>query len=240
MAKPPSLRSIDVATLPGLPEGDKLLESLNPFMGQVGAAFAQGLTFRENFACEVKDVQVEAPDDWTPVAFEGAWDNLGAPWETCAWRKDEAGVVRLRGVAAGGAAPSAVLTLPAHCAPAAAVSLPANGNNAFASLEVTAAGTVNLVAGAPGVSLRGHFEAADRTPPAWPSPLKLALDARFPGKPTGLLVLNAREKSGAGVGGVSADWEPAVVDGRQGVKVRRFSGLAPGRKYTLSLLVLAG
>jgi hypothetical protein len=242
VAKPPSVRSINKEDAQDVPDG--LLLPLNTFLSQTHAALSAGLSFRDNFAGEVKTVQVECPEDWTAVtAFNAGWSAYGeaAKYHQPGYRIREDGDGELRGIGACAAATlTPMFTLPEALWPERETSFAVEHNSGVARGRVQQDGSVFIHATAAGYAfLDGvRFGRALKGPAVWASPLKLALGEKFPGKPTGLLVLNAREKTGLPVGSVSADWEPASIEGRQGVKVRRFNGLAPGRKYALTLLVL--
>jgi len=82
-----------------------------------------------------------APTVWTPVTFQGAWVNYGAPYQVAQYRKvgDE---VQVRGLIKSGASGTVAFTLPAGFRPLADYVLPSNAAGAYASLTVKADGTV--------------------------------------------------------------------------------------------------
>lgn len=84
---------------------------------------------------------VAVPTAWTAVTFTGTWVNYGAPYQVCQYRKT-GDVVEVRGLIKSGTTGTSAFTLPAGFRPPADYVLPTNAAGAYASLTVTAAGTV--------------------------------------------------------------------------------------------------
>lgn len=88
---------------------------------------------------------------WIPVlggvGFVNAWGNLGAGFSTAAYRKDERGIVMLKGVVAGGAAGNTIFTLPAGFRPVEITLRGTVANGAFGHVQITPAGLVQHQSG---------------------------------------------------------------------------------------------
>lgn len=88
---------------------------------------------------------------WRDVSSEGlflnSWVNFGAPYANVAYRKDDAGLVYIRGAAKSGTVNSTIFTLPAGFRPAAELRRPISSNAAFAEISIDNAGVVKMPAG---------------------------------------------------------------------------------------------
>ncbi len=255
MATPPSLKrvnreefsGIDASVLKGV---DKLLYVLNPFLGSVTDALSKRLTFGENFAAVVKDVEVTMPAEWVPINLLNGvtqWDPATSGTVSC--RKID-GMIETSGLAkhngTGGVA--TIGALPAGYAPAFNVSRMATSvNNSWAMLGVNA-GTGNIVLLAGGslsansqIGLNNlRFRAADPNPVvSAPFPLDVGLDG-LPGKPGACVVLRAldvTDKTPRPVLAPSVAWEPGTTSTKQSIRISALGGLQGSRKYKLTLLV---
>ena len=102
-------RDLSATALRGAPRGPRGLIGPN---GPIGPAGATGPTGPPGPA---------AAEGWTALPFANGWTNYGSVWELCAYRKDQLGVVHLRGLAtrAAGTVPleSAIAILPAGYRP---------------------------------------------------------------------------------------------------------------------------
>lgn len=78
---------------------------------------------------------------WTAAPFAVGWSNFGAPYQACQYRK-RLDVVELRGLAKGGAAGSAILTLPAGFRPAGTDQYPSVMGGLFGYLSIANDGIV--------------------------------------------------------------------------------------------------
>lgn len=258
MAAPPPKKAMTREDVPGAPEWvDRLMAPLNAFMTPVGAALARGLTFRENFAGEVKTVEVTPPDDWVPFGATGdvrygpGWEQFPAStFETPAWRKAVHGKVRLRGIIrkptpAAVAGETMLSGLPgAHGQGRHAVDMA----GAYGFVESTLDGRIVFGAGNQGlVSLADiEYEASDRTPPRWAKPVDVRLGTEqtpYPGRPGSVFILDVRQKSipTTPVVVTGLDWGAVNLEKQRsapGVRLYRVWGLTPGTTYTLRLLIL--
>lgn len=79
--------------------------------------------------------------------FQNGWGNFGQGYSTVAFRRLPTGLVVVRGLAAGGAANSAIFTLPAGYRPLAGLLFPTSAAAANARVDVDASGAVRHVAG---------------------------------------------------------------------------------------------
>jgi len=266
MAPPPPKRLLSKEDAPGAPEWlERLLGPLNAFINPAATALTQGLTFRENFAGEVRTLTLTPPDDWYAFGaadMRGAWQlypSTAAPTPAyrLAVRKDVSGMVEVRGLAI----PPAVGTLgvafawPAGYAPHQEEIFTLRGEQQTVEVRPKASGADVTVrnldtGGAPAqgwVSFSGlRFEAADRSPPRWATPvdLKLGTPQRpFPGRPGSVQVLRAVVQGNLTAPAVVTTLDAEIVNlerakASPGVRIHRVWGLQPGVRYTLTLLVL--
>lgn len=251
MATPPPKKSVTREDAPGAPEWvDRLLAPLNAFMVPTAAALAQGLTFRENFAGEVRTVEVTPPDDWVPLTLANSWTR-NASYVAPAYRQTMDGTVVMRGVLTRSSAPalasSVVTNLPAPdgTQPVVVVS---DAGLAMADVSGTASGTLAYYAG--GIvrfTLSGvRYTAANRAPVRWEDPVDVKLGTAqtpFPGKPGSVLVVGVHQKNdtAAPVVVTGLDWSPVNLERQKsapGVRIHRVWGLSPNVTYTLRLLIL--
>lgn len=84
---------------------------------------------------------------WALATLLNAWAPLGGAYHAPGFTKTAAGLVMLRGLAAGGAVGVAVFNLPAGCRPSAQKLFPAISNNVTAIVEVLTNGDVKLTVG---------------------------------------------------------------------------------------------
>ena len=249
MAKPPDYGALTREALQDAPAWvEKLLRPLNTLGQGTRDAMRGGLTIADNLAAEVREVTLAAPEDWTALSLTGGWTrHPDTAFVSPGWRKAEDGRVYLRGLltrAAGvPAAGSALATgLPA---PVGHSRHAAEQDAAHAALDVQAGGTLAWVSG-PGtagtLSLADvQYDAADRAPAAWASPLTLVLGPRFSAPPALLWVarcVDAATKAPLSCG--VPTWAPTTVDGRPAVRLSRVPGLTPGVRVTLTLVIAAG
>lgn len=260
MAAPPGVTQLDPGDFPNLPDRERLVRALNPFLQATSSALQAGLTFGENFAAFVKAVEVTCPEDWRTPTMGAGWSGTFAAAtdpQPMSFRKRPDGKVEVRGRADY---PSGTPTSGAALATLGSVYAPAHRETfdvyatdgttyTPASLQVSpGTGAITWIASAGGyrgLSFSGDvwWMAADRTPLAWDTPVDFSLPATFPGKPGAVLLLRAEELgSGAPIAAVSVDgWRLQTntgADGKQIVRLPRVNGLTPGLKYRLTLLVL--
>jgi hypothetical protein len=119
-------------------------------------ATADGLLSAAQFALVA---QLGTDSGWTTVSYAANWSDFGAPWAVVAYKKDELGIVQLRGMAKKSVAVGAndtIFTLPSGFRPTAQEYFAVNSNSVFGAVFVTTAGAVNVgVGNAAYVSLSG-------------------------------------------------------------------------------------
>lgn len=252
MAAPPPETRIEVEDVEGLRRPERLLEPLNDFLAATHKGLTKGLTLAENFAGEVRTLTLTPPDEWVPLTFGVGWsqwvDDAYAP---CAVRvAPDLGTVELRGVAQnGGSGLANVAQVPAEYRPSHTLLLPAVADEAATVAYVRSDEWVRYQGSAPVTWLNLHglrWPLAGPVPP-WTKPTTIALGERFPGTPSAVLILRAVDvaaRASVALPSVPA-WEPVDIDNggrtrRKGVRLTRVAGLASGREYELTVLVLGG
>ena len=92
--------------------------------------------------------------EWVAPTLEGTWVNqFGSPYAQAAYRKDDTGIVSLRGTLTSGTGD--IFTLPANFRPEADQFFGIYGNGSMARLKITSAGVVSLSAGAGPIDISG-------------------------------------------------------------------------------------
>lgn len=263
MATPPPKKRFDASEMPEAPAWlDKLLGPLNGFMRPVAEALEHGLTFRENFAGEVRAITFTVPDDWVPLTatdMRNSWQlypSNASPLSayTLAVRKDMSGDVEVRGLAI----PPSVSTTgiafawPTGYAPHQEEIFTTRGELQTVEVRPKAAGADVTARTIPSgavpaqgwVSFSGmRFTAADRTPPRWAEAIDVRLGTEqrpFPGKPGSVRVESVRQTNApeAPTLVTAIDWTPLPPERGQksaGVRIHRVWGLLPGATYSLTL-----
>lgn len=241
---------------PGAPRWlEGVLLPLNAFIKPTAEALSQGLTFRENFAGEVRVVEVTPEEDWVTPAMSDGWEAVtDAP--AMAYRKLLDGTVQVRGRAsyASGtpSAQDAIIPIPSGWEPegrevfdcygtAGGVYTPAVLTCHTEALRWITGGYTNL-----SVSGDVWWTASDRTPPRWTRPVDVKLGSPqkpFRGKPGAVIPLFARKKSSATAPAVAAhvDWTAINLERQAsapGVRIHRIWGLEPAVEYAVTLLIL--
>lgn len=245
MAAPPSKLTLSQDEIPDAPAWfiEKYLQQASLFSQGTSRALEQGLTFSENFKCEVKTVQLVGPKPvWRAGVFSGTWANSPSPNPACAYRIDWDGVVRTKGVANTGTANTTIITVPAGYRPLERVPLITAANGAAVLCAVETTGTILTTgAGAGAVQLDGlswlaTSPAAPERPTApWPYTVQHGLDTVAWVVP--MRTISSSLSSSSLVGVPVFDWAPAT-DGS--VVLRDVRGLVAGQKYQVDLLLVAG
>lgn len=254
MATPPQRRLLSTSDVPGAPDWlERLLIPLNKVLVPMSAALAQGLTFGENFAGEVREVTLTAPDDWIPLApyLTNSWQvNTTSDRPAAAIRKSLDGSVMLRGTLKRTGAPASgsnVFTWPSGYAPEGRQTFGFATDTGLGAAEATSTAYLYYAGGTATYPLDEiRFTAADRTPPRWATPVDVKLgqpQRPFQGKAGQVVVLGARQASDVTLPAVVSgiDWVPFNLEKQKsapGVRIHRVWGLTPGVQYRLTLLVL--
>lgn len=262
MATPPPKKTLTLEDVPGAPGWlEKLLGPLNTALRASAEALERGLTFRENFSGEVRQVDVTPPEEWFTPTLALGWSSSvsGTDPQPFSLRKTFSGKVEARGRldwTSGGTPSSAQLisSLASMYAPSHREVFDIYGfDSALAykpsTVSINAAGEIRWETPSGGfrnMSFSGDvwWTAADSSPPRWASPLEVRLGTpqqRFVGRPGAVLCLSARRKQSPDKGAVvsAIDWSPLPGErGEMGIRIHRVWGLAPGVGYTLTLLVL--
>lgn len=259
MATPPGINQLDPGDFPALPDKEKLVRAINPFLGATAAALRAGLTFKENFYGHIKVLEVTCPEDWATPTLATGWAVLttGVDPQPFAVRKTVSGDVQARGRldwTAGGTPGGAQLIASLGADYAAShrevfdIFATDGANYVPATISINSAGELRwetISAGYRALSFSGDvwWSASNRAPPSWPVPVDFALPDTFTAKPGAVLVLRCEETgSNAPVGAVSVDGWTLVTsraeESRQVIRLPRVNGLAAGYRYRLTLLVL--
>ena len=252
MAAPPSKRVIATDEIVNPPSWlEKVVSPVNAFIKGVSSALDRGLTLRENFAGEVRVVEVTPPEDWVTPPLALGWNPVpDAP--PLAFRKQLDGTVQVRGRTTRGSAPTVqdpIIPIPGGWEP--------EGREVFDCYAIVGAtytpavmtchtGALRwLTGGYTNLSLSGDVEwtAVDRTPPRWVTPVDVKLGSDqtpFPGRPSTVTVLRCKQKRDASLPAPVAhiDWEPVNLERQKsapGIRIHRVWGLEPGITYTLTL-----
>lgn len=256
MAPAPPRQPLTVDGIPGAPGWlEKLLGPLNGFMRPTGEALERGLTFRENFAGEVKTVSITPPEDWRAVEYSpgGGFSGVGGSNQSFQVRKTQDGTVKARGIFRRGAGTPAAGTrisdLWADFLPGAreVVITYTEAPVMVGSVSVSPSGLFYESGNVDGISVTGvEWQARNRAPPRWETPLDVSLGQPgkpFPGRPGYVLALACRQENGPTLPAtvLALDWAVLPEEkGRKGagVRIHRVWGLEPKVKYSLTLLVL--
>lgn len=254
MASPPSKRVIATDEIVNPPSWlEKVVTPVNAFIKGVSSALDRGLTLRENFAGEVRVIEITPPEDWQHLTNDdliNGWTLYPPPFRL-SLRKLLDGEVQLRGLAVpgaiGGGGAGRLFEWPTGYAPEQAEIWNPQASTGWAEAYATEQGvevTRLEVGGATWVSFSGfRFTALDRTPPRWATPVDVKLgteQAQFPGRPATVTVLKCKQKRDASLPAPVAhiDWEPVNLERQKsapGIRIHRVWGLEPGVTYTLTL-----
>jgi len=213
--------------------------------GERGGLLSHGLTLREHAKGRVYALKdVTCPSDWRAITWANGWVSNGS-YISGAWRKGADGRVYLRGAGARGAGPpvSGSTFITGLPVPAGVETFAAQTNSGVGTADLVPSGTLLYYSGGAALwPLTGmSYDAADRTPLAWPTASQpvVVLGEDYPGTPEVVRVEDAVTAAGVHLGPCAAEWSTEEVGGRKAVRLRRIAGLTPGTKYTLTLAVLA-
>jgi hypothetical protein len=244
MATPPTITGIEPEEVRG--DVMRLLPPLERALRASAACLSQGLTLSQNVQAHIREITFTVPDDWVPVTFAAGWANAGAPDILTRWRKGDDGRVRMEGrfswVGPPGAPVNdqAVATVPSGWAPAARYVFAMSATGGDSRLQIGTDGVLrwnNALAPFTNISPSGvvEYDAADRRPETWASPLVLEVPVQW--EPAYVRVLGSRyagEQLRRWTGAGSVLWQAAQVRaGVRRVEIQRILGLAPTQKYTL-------
>lgn len=218
---------------------EKLLRPLNSFLTQVRAGLQNGLTLSENLNAEVKTLDVTAKDDWVAISLTSPY-TAGSPapaYRKVGRRVSFRGVLTLNTAVSG----NAWASLPASVRPdiSVAYAVPGGAAGEFLRVAVNTAGSATLAwSGAPATcSLDGiSYDAVDDDGinPAFP----ISFKTKVRGRAAGLIVLRVVELSGRDeivVGSaVTVGWSQDAAS----VQLKGLTGLVPGKKYRVTMLVV--
>lgn len=193
----------------------------------------------DNRVGELVTVSVTAPDDWVPVTLANGWtrhSDFGffAPSQ----RKTDDGRVFTRGlverIAGVPVAGSTIFTTPYQASSRGR--LQSNG----ATLDIFNVTPVIAWDGGTSISFLDplQYDALDRSPAPWASPVAVPLSANFMTDVSAVEVVRAVETaSGVSVSGVRARWVPTITRSVRGVSLLSLSGLVPLKTYSVTLFV---
>jgi hypothetical protein len=255
MAAPPSKRLLSLDDIPDAPSWlEKLVSPLNSFIKATAGALDSGITFSQQFAGEVKTVQITPPDDWIPLTLGTGVSRWSTGHELPAAYKDATGMVHSKGLAK---APSSnqspffvAATFPSGYAPALNQdAIPGGQGGTFIQWGIDTSGKVAITGGTLSANTFFStyfppFPAKDRTSPRWADPIDVRLGTPskpFPGRPGQVLVLACRQTNAPTAPAVvtGVDWSAHVLDKKTpAVRLHRVWGLVPGVAYSLTLLII--
>lgn len=236
----PKLRAIPAEAVQDMPAWfSPILDLLNSYLSDSGNAF-DGLP-----KLELRDISYTAPSPvWTAPTFQNSWVNYGGGEQVAGYRIGSDGIVRLRALIKNGTLNTAAFTLPAGyrpSSPQAMIAHCSNGADQVGKLIIATDGSVKPVTGGNTFfSLAGvAFEAA--SPAALPilnSSSAVAVSYSLPDI-AGVHVVSCRASSvtsATSSGAPVVDWEKS---GKNSLRIKNISGLSPGVKYAIRLLLVA-
>lgn len=258
MSKTGKSARVDASALAQLPPSEALAHLADAINSQSDATASAGrrLKVADNMLATVKVLQVRIPATaWREIgatgqpAFENSWVNYDTNNNSAAFRIDETGLVRVKGLVKNGTAiNTTVFTLPVGYRPPKQIVFPSvagGGADAFASGRVTAAGLVQGNVGATAYfsldSVPPFFASAPSAPDAfsatgWPMTVATGLGVPVQGV-TAWAVLDSADSYAKSYGAVGVSWARGVGDV---ISIRRINGLSPERTYTLTLVCWGG
>lgn len=259
MSTPPKSLRLTREELPDSPDWvDRLLLSQVPFQDQTSQALNRALTFGQNIQSQLATVDVVGPSPaWTSVAtlntitqdpiFQNGWVNYAdSSYFGAGFTIDPVGVVRMRGVIASGTINTTAFTLPAGYRPERKCGFGSYSNGAFGAAQVLSTGAVNPTVGnntyffIDGITFQAAIPCAAPprpTGPGWPIPIKLTIPTVSWVHVASCVDLSAPFGAATTFGtGAVPEW--GLGDGV--AQIRHVPGLSPGRRYRLTLLLLAG
>lgn len=225
-----------------VPVLEQLFEVLNPFLSSVSDSLDGGLTW-ESLNGLVNTISFTAPDRWIAATLTNSWAGVSGTATPGYW-KDDSGRVWLRGAIDTGSLGTSAFTLPAAYRPAATTELSSYSDDG-ALVTIATSGTVTPTSGgAPSsVNLDGlSFEASDATPVLPGSPFPVIVNCRSIGLPRYATVLRCEDVTSSQRTAArfpTLTWEATSINGIPMARITNLSGLTPGRKYQVSVLVMA-
>jgi hypothetical protein len=220
---------------------------LNPRLKDAAKLSANGVNASTNLDAQAVSFQVTTPaSDWTDLTL-AAGANLGGAYPNLGWRRDALGTVSVRGALKTLPALTTVLaTLPAAAAPVSTYRVTADAAGAYGAVEIAANGQITQVVG----STAGNLYIAASFPSTNESAGVLSIfpqhirirDGR---KPLAVLLLSCADHAQSGastpsilVPGLQWSYQAANAGGPNLLSIDGMPGLALGRSYDVSILVL--
>lgn len=250
MSPPPPKKTLSKEDVPGAPAWvEGLFGPLNAFILPTTSGLDRGLTFRENFAGEVRTVDLVVPDDWTPMATVGAWIPATGGRQASRWRKLSNGDVQVQLAVQRLGAPGGIEPIAVGLPPADGVySFPCVTPGGYGSMDVNPSGQVVYTAGGSSLFIsNAQYTAIDRTPARWAAPVDVRLGSPqkpFPGKPGQVMVLSAMPKASLAGPSMVSGWDITPINLSEnskkptpGIRIHNVWGLLPRVAYTLTLAV---
>lgn len=230
----------------------KLVNTLNPWLGDVSGAFAGRLTIGDNVSASYKTLRCLIPQvKWTPITtFQNGWQNYGFnSFSTASYTIQPNGLCMLKGLIRSGttAGGTLIFTLPEGYRPEAnrLFTVARDGTPGSCNLDVLLDGRVFVsgasVASAGWTSLDNiSFLAVNPAPPEafdaanWP----IIFDPQIPTRPSAVFVakvVDVNSNAATSLFSAGVDWE---LTPNNKIKVKRINGLTPGRTYDVTFLTL--
>lgn len=257
MATPPKLRRVTVEDLTNLePEVrkgiSKLLNVLNPFLTSVTSALDRRLTFFENSAAVIKELEFTMPVTSASMTLTGygtsEWSNPAASLIA----RRTGNMVRLQGLLThrstnltGFTTP--IFKIPTGFIPERTFIDSCSYNYKPASMDIAALTGIVYLAEATDTTPSSHIDISTTYStkddlPVHPAPFPLFVDvSSLPFKPTICEVLKIEDlNSKAGIcHKPDLAWNVENVQGKNTVKIKRADGLIDGHKYKMTVICTA-
>lgn len=231
---------------------ERLAALVNPYLSSLTKLGTGGVNAASNFDGQVLTVPVTTPaTDWTPFT-PATWTNPGGAYPSFSYRRDAQGLTWLRGrIATLPALTTTLATLPAQAAPGATIRFACDAAGAYGAFEIDSGGLIKQVVG----SILGTLDLVASFPNALGcavglSCFPLSLRIKDGRRPSGVILLSATDSQQAGVQNSGVGTPPISSGSVQWsyggqspgkpnlVSIDNVAGLALGRNYSLSFLVL--
>ena len=245
--------------LKGVEDPRQLLTALNRLQSEAGAVLNGGATLANAWRVVLPGVEIVTPDEWTALTPLNSFADIGPTNSagSLAVRKLPNGLVELReAVNRPAGAPASftpIANLPAGHGPSAALRRVADAAGAHGVYDVIPASgatpaKVRWVAGTPTTAFwlaGGMWEAADKSLPAWPTPVTVRLADRRIGTSTSVSVRHVlcAARTADGSAGILSTVSfpgayiqaPSKPDEPRLLVLPRIDGLLPNLRYSLTL-----
>lgn len=244
-----TLDPLQAEDLKGLEEPEAVLEAFNRLQQEARTILASGITLANFRQAVLQQVEIVTPDEWLSLPLENSFADAGSAGSEFAVLKTHGGHVRLREVVSRGSAPAdgtLIAQLPAGYAPSGTRFITGvSTGEVICSTKVQPSGRIEYRSGDPTafLTLGGSWIAADKSLPAWPTPVRVRLASRGVDTCRLVLVLARSKDTSAGVFHPVSFPSPVIEQPQRQVDfpvlvLPRIDGLQPLTRYTLTLVAL--